>query len=1216
MRQASLAVAAGSLLLAAGCPQGMPPGPQASFSASPRGGEAPLSVQFTDTSGDGGAAISGWHWDFGDGGISAEQHPQHLYAAPGDYSVSLSVVTAAGVDAIVRDAYIEVRAAADETPPVITLEGAPEIHVECGAEFNDPGARATDEQDGDVRVRSQGAVSEDQPGRYTIVYTARDRAGNAAAAVTRTVRVADTTPPVVRLWGGNATISCADYFEDPGARAEDLCAGEAPVVVEGRVLLGVPGQYTLRYTASDASGNVSSTVERVVTIEDVHAPVLRLSGGDVFLGCGEAYVEPGATAEDDCDGAVAVRITGSVGAELGAYTLRYEAVDAAGNAARPLERVVTVLDLDPPIITINGGDMDLECGAAFVDPGATAVDGCAGPVEVTVSGLPLPDGAGELLIAYGARDPAGNAAARVERRVRIADTVPPDLSLIGDDMSIYRGTAFSDPGARAQDACEGAVAVQVEGAVDTERPGEYHLSYSAVDSVGNAAGAVSRQVTVVEPCLDGPPWARIYGRDQRWGHVVQTSDCNFVLATADGVYEALDGAVMLRKLDPEGALLWETAYEFEAGHFDDLFALENGDVALTGESQGSLAVVRMDGEGVLVWEAVVSNATANANHGLDLTEGGDGDLWISGVTRSVVRLSASGTTKWIRQHLDFYATAHVMTGDGEMLIAGEAVSDSAPSPGAIQPAIRLVNASGLTVWTKRYALIPGTWFSDIAKLRRGYVLGAVHTGPGSSNNLTVIGIDEQGEETWRSAYPGTLNEYNLRLEVTPRDEVVGAIPGYTPQPEGVGQLFKMDAAGKLLWQQNWTYQALVTSDFTATFDGGILVAADADEWIDRGAAVQVFKVSADGTLPGPPEVQDFPGWMHGYVLPTGQVAGPLIGTAGGYVMVSQPRLVSTAEPSYLLTVDTEGTPAQYFVAGPGRERISALAPHPEGFLLAGAHYNNTITASASFIRCIDTQGGILWDRRYSEEGPNQDEVAALVAFADGSGYLAAGTGAGEGLAEEGRAFKIGQDGHVLWERFFGDTGDDAFHAATGLADGSVVVAGTHDQPGDAQYYAVKLSTSGQTLWERQYDTDSTTVYCIAATDDGGLIFGGSHDGSSDRVAVVRTDGNGEARWVQTFNPGHNARAIAIAAAANDECLVGLDVNTAFYIYRLDSAGNRIATYWLADEEPAVKAAILPNGAGGFVTNAWRRTIDRPVPMLIHFMDDGETDVIYQDFLLE
>lgn len=59
------------------------------YDPDPATGTAPLTVDFTDISQGGG--LTGWMWDFGDGGVSALQHPSHTYTTPGIYSVMLTV---------------------------------------------------------------------------------------------------------------------------------------------------------------------------------------------------------------------------------------------------------------------------------------------------------------------------------------------------------------------------------------------------------------------------------------------------------------------------------------------------------------------------------------------------------------------------------------------------------------------------------------------------------------------------------------------------------------------------------------------------------------------------------------------------------------------------------------------------------------------------------------------------------------------------------------------------------------------------------------------------------------------------------------------------------------------------------------------------------------------------------------------------------------------
>jgi len=64
----------------------------ASFNADITYGPEPLSVQFTDQSTQGPYQIINWYWNFGDGNLSAEQNPIHVYNEPGVYTVSLTII--------------------------------------------------------------------------------------------------------------------------------------------------------------------------------------------------------------------------------------------------------------------------------------------------------------------------------------------------------------------------------------------------------------------------------------------------------------------------------------------------------------------------------------------------------------------------------------------------------------------------------------------------------------------------------------------------------------------------------------------------------------------------------------------------------------------------------------------------------------------------------------------------------------------------------------------------------------------------------------------------------------------------------------------------------------------------------------------------------------------------------------------------------------------
>lgn len=67
-----------------------PSAPNAGFDYQAEG----LSVSFSNSSSDINDDIASYHWDFGDGSVSSEANPQHVYAEAGTYTVTLTATDA------------------------------------------------------------------------------------------------------------------------------------------------------------------------------------------------------------------------------------------------------------------------------------------------------------------------------------------------------------------------------------------------------------------------------------------------------------------------------------------------------------------------------------------------------------------------------------------------------------------------------------------------------------------------------------------------------------------------------------------------------------------------------------------------------------------------------------------------------------------------------------------------------------------------------------------------------------------------------------------------------------------------------------------------------------------------------------------------------------------------------------------------------------------
>ncbi|MHA1369092.1 MAG: PKD domain-containing protein [Promethearchaeota archaeon] len=156
--------------------------PNASFTyivSQPRVGE---SWTFVDQSTDNDGTIIAWFWDFGDNSTSTLQNPSHVYSAPGNYTVNLTVTDNDGAVnwfAIAIQVYINI-------PPTASFTYAPTSpFVGDLIYFTDTSTDA----DGSVDVWSwdfgDGSTSTDQnpshtysnPGNYTVTLTVTDNNG-------------------------------------------------------------------------------------------------------------------------------------------------------------------------------------------------------------------------------------------------------------------------------------------------------------------------------------------------------------------------------------------------------------------------------------------------------------------------------------------------------------------------------------------------------------------------------------------------------------------------------------------------------------------------------------------------------------------------------------------------------------------------------------------------------------------------------------------------------------------------------------------------------------------------------------------------------------------------------------------------------------------------------------------------------------------------------
>ena len=172
----------------------MPPG--ADFSADPRAGQYPLTVQFSDRS---SGTPDSWLWNFGDGESSTLQNPAHTYQNPGIYTVTLTATNAYGSGRNSADGYISAG-----TVPAASLAANPQEGVApLEVQFSDlstgsPKSWEWSFGDETYSTEQNPVHTYYSPGTYTVTLTVSNQFGTNSRVQTNFIKIA--APQVVDVY--------------------------------------------------------------------------------------------------------------------------------------------------------------------------------------------------------------------------------------------------------------------------------------------------------------------------------------------------------------------------------------------------------------------------------------------------------------------------------------------------------------------------------------------------------------------------------------------------------------------------------------------------------------------------------------------------------------------------------------------------------------------------------------------------------------------------------------------------------------------------------------------------------------------------------------------------------------------------------------------------------------------------------------------------------
>jgi glycine cleavage system H lipoate-binding protein len=196
---------------------------------------------------------------------------------------------------------------------------------------------------------------------------------------------------------------------------------------------------------------------------------------------------------------------------------------------------------------------------------------------------------------------------------------------------------------------------------------------------------------------------------------------------------------------------------------------------------------------------------------------------------------------------------------------------------------------------------------------------------------------------------------------------------------------------------------------------------------------------------------------------------------------------------------------------------------------------------------LDGQGQLLWQKKYGDSAEEKGQV--VLNSADG-GYILLGTVAdfSTGLNDV-LVIKTDSQGEVLWQKTYGDDGSNQVTTAQLTPEGDILFGG-QNAVGQYDFWLNKIDSQGNIIWQTTAGTESSdTATDLVINTDGSIVMVGYNisNGTGLRILMaVKFDAQGQELWQKEYRALYNqwSQANAIVASPDGGYVIAGKTKTA------------------------------------------------------------------------
>lgn len=231
-----------------------------------------------------------------------------------------------------------------------------------------------------------------------------------------------------------------------------------------------------------------------------------------------------------------------------------------------------------------------------------------------------------------------------------------------------------------------------------------------------------------------------------------------------------------------------------------------------------------------------------------------------------------------------------------------------------------------------------------------------------------------------------------------------------------------------------------------------------------------------------------------------------------------------------------------------------------GYIITGFH-SDAFGSNNSYIMKTDAQGNFLWDR--SMGGTDNDVGMETHELANGELVFTGDTRSFGAGGYDIQVSKLNSNGTPVWSTYYGDSVQNGCQGILLTSNNRYLSFGeTETTPfSPFEFWLELLDSSGTIIWKKKTGgVGADAAFAAAETPDGGFLLTGysnSHQPGPMDLVVVRIDSSGNTLWTRQYGGAGVDIGYEVIPSLDGGFLIAgkyVGADEQFYLLHLDSAG--------------------------------------------------------------